>query len=206
MVFVGGTVTALYPLEEGVDVRPTTDVDCVVDVATTAEYYALASKLRNLGFRERSEEGAPNCRFFVRGVRVDVVATADTGIGPTNRWYKAAVAAANVHQLGALKVRAIAPIYFVATKLEAFRGRGAGDYQSSHDLEDLLLVIAGLESLREEIRVAESEVAKVVRSELVDLRQIDAFVDSVPGHFDGDHAGQARADRILAWIKALSSP
>ena len=203
VVFVGGTVTALYPLEDGVDVRPTTDVDCVVDVATAADYYAFANKLRKLGFRERTEEGAPNCRFVVRDVRVDVVATADTAIGPTNRWYKAAVAAAEVHPLGALKVRAIAPIYFVATKLEAFRGRGAGDYQASHDLEDLLLVIAGLGSLRDEIYTAASEVARAVRSELAELRKIDAFVDSVAGHFDGDYAGQVRADRILAWIKAL---
>jgi hypothetical protein len=62
VVFVGGTVTALYPLEGGVDVRPTVDVDCVVDVATTADYYAFVERLRSRGFRECMDEGAPLCR------------------------------------------------------------------------------------------------------------------------------------------------
>jgi hypothetical protein len=35
VVFVGGTVTVLYPLAQGVDIRPTVDVDAVIDVATT---------------------------------------------------------------------------------------------------------------------------------------------------------------------------
>lgn len=37
VVFVGGTVVAFYPLEGGPDVRPTVDVDCVVNVTTTSE-------------------------------------------------------------------------------------------------------------------------------------------------------------------------
>ena len=42
-----------------------------------------------------------------------------------------------------LRIRVVTAPYFVATKLEAFRGRGRGDYISSHDLEDLLAVIDG---------------------------------------------------------------
>ena len=37
VMFVGGTVTALYPLEGGMALRPTLDVDCVVDLATSVE-------------------------------------------------------------------------------------------------------------------------------------------------------------------------
>jgi predicted nucleotidyltransferase len=67
------------------------------------------------------------------------VATANTGIGPTNRWYRGAVAAATSYSVAPdLDVRAITPLYFAATKLEAFAGRGRGDYQASHDLEDVL--------------------------------------------------------------------
>lgn len=139
IMFVGGTVTALYPLEGGMALRPTLDVDCVVDLATTADYYAFVERLRALGFRECTDENAPLCRRVYGDIRVDIVATSATGIGPTNRWYRDVFAEAAVHSLESiLEVRAITPLYFVATKLEAFRGRGAGDYQASHDLEDIL--------------------------------------------------------------------
>lgn len=205
-VFVGGTVTALYPLGSGVDVRPTFDVDCVVDLATTAEYYAFVARLRRRGFTECTDENAPLCRLIYAGIRVDLVATTDTGVGPTNRWYADAVANAAVHRLADdLEVRVITPLFFVATKLEAFRGRGRGDYLASHDLEDVLTVLAGLAELRDQVRREDNTVARAVRAELVDLRAKDAFIDAIPGHFEGDGTGQAHADEVLAWLASLAT-
>lgn len=207
VVFVGGTVTALYPLEGGVDVRPTVDVDCVVDLSTTVEYYAFIARLRARGFTECTDDGAPLCRLVYAGVRVDIVATAATGIGPTNRWYTKAVAAPAVHRLSeGLDIRAITPIFFVATKLEAFRGRGRGDYLASHDMEDTLTVLAGLPALREQIAHEPTLVACEVRAELVALRDKESFIDAVPSHFEGDAVGQARADEVLAWLATLREP
>ena len=56
VMFVGGTVTALYPLEGGMALRPTLDVDCVVDLATTADYYA------SLVLRGHKARGVPRAR------------------------------------------------------------------------------------------------------------------------------------------------
>ena len=97
VVFVGGTVVALYPLEGGADVRPTVDVDCFVDVTTLGAYYAFVERLRYLGFEACTDEGAPLCRLVVSGIRVDVMGAADTALGPTNRWYAEAIAAAEPH-------------------------------------------------------------------------------------------------------------
>jgi hypothetical protein len=207
VVFVGGTVTALYALDGGADVRPTVDVDCVIDVATTAEYYAFVDRLRGRGFRECTDEGAPLCRWTCAGIRVDITATVDTGIGPTNRWYRDAVANAATYSVANdVEALAITPIYFVATKLEAFRARGNADFLASHDLEDLLTVIAGCGPLRDEIVASEREVTRSVRAELRELARKDAFIDAVPAHFDGDANGQALADALLAWIAALTKP
>jgi hypothetical protein len=184
-------------------VRPTDDVDCVVDVATTAEYYAFVARLRALGFSECVDEGAPLCRLVHAGIRVDVVATVDTGVGPTNRWYRAAVAGATRFTVDRVDVLAITPLLFVATKLEAFRGRGALDYQASHDLEDVLTVIAAMPSLRDQIDSGGDATALEIRRELAALASIEAFMDSVPGHFDGDDAGQARAALATSWLKSL---
>ena len=156
------------------------------------------------GFSECTDEGAPLCRRGFANIRVDIVATADTGIGPTNRWYKQAALEATLHEVAPdLKVLAITPIYFVATKLEAFRGRGGGDYQASHDLEDTLLVLAGLPLLREQLGTETMAVAAAVRAELIALRASEAFIDAVAGHFEGDLAGQARANLVLQWLATL---
>jgi hypothetical protein len=132
------------------------------------------------------------------------VGASATGIGPTNRWYRDAFAEAAVHSLeSAIEVRAITPLYFVATKLEAFRGRGGGDYQASHDLEDILTVLSGLARLREQIVAEGTTVATFVRSGLFELAAKEAFIDAVPAHFEGDLIGQARADLVLAWLSSL---
>jgi hypothetical protein len=206
VVFVGGTVTALYPLEGGSDVRPTEDVDCIIDVATTAAYYAFVQGLQSKGFAPCTDEGAPLCRLVCRGTRVDVVGTEPTGVGPTNRWYRDAMVEAATYPVAVdLEVRAITPVYFVATKLEAFEGRGEGDYQASHDLEDALFVLAGLPDLREQIARGSSQVERAVRVELAALATKASFIDAVRGHFEGDNAGQARASRVVAWLATLST-
>jgi hypothetical protein len=205
VIFVGGTVTALYPLEGGSDVRPTKDVDCVIDVATTHEYYEFVARLKGRGFQPCTDEKAPLCRLVYASIRVDVSATVDTSIGPTNRWYRDAVANAATYAVAAdVEALAITPIYFVATKLEAFRGRGGGDFQASHDVEDALTVLAGLRPLRAEVGTSNVAVAVALRRELADLAKRAAFIDAVPGHFDGDVTGQVLADALLTWLAELA--
>jgi hypothetical protein len=57
-------------------VRPTKDVDVVVAVASYAEYQVkIGSALRDAGFVECTDEGAPICAWKVDGIRVDVMPT-----------------------------------------------------------------------------------------------------------------------------------
>ncbi len=83
---------------------------------------------------------------------LDVLPLDEKILGFSNRWYKPALDSALVHELGPdLRVRVVTAVYFSATKLEAFAGRGKSDYQSSHDLEDLMAVVDGRAELVEEI-------------------------------------------------------
>jgi hypothetical protein len=189
----------------GADVRPTIDVDCIVDVTTLGAYYAFIARLRSLGFETCTDEDAPLCRLVVSGIRVDVMGSADTALGPTNRWYADAIATAETHAVACgVEVLAISPIYFVATKLEAFRSRGGGDYLESHDLEDVLTVIAGLPSLRADVELAGSVVARTVRGELSLLAAREPFLEAIWGHFEGDGAGRARAASVVAWLRTIA--
>lgn len=51
--------------------------------------------------------------------------------------------------------------YFLATKIEAFKGRGRRDFWASHDLEDLIFVIDGRSTIVEEAQKREALASRV---------------------------------------------
>ena len=52
-VFLGGATTELYVTDSAVtDIRPTMDVDVIVEVGTFAKYAALEQSLRDLGLQQ----------------------------------------------------------------------------------------------------------------------------------------------------------
>ena len=56
IAFLGGATICLYLSEiADDDIRPTNDVDCVVDIKTLQEYYSLSEQLRQLGLEECKE-------------------------------------------------------------------------------------------------------------------------------------------------------
>jgi hypothetical protein len=61
-------------------------------------------------------------------MKLDVMPIEERILGFTNRWYRAAMDAAQDAELQAgLRIRVVTAPYFLATKLEAFRGRGKRD-------------------------------------------------------------------------------
>jgi hypothetical protein len=91
-------------------------------------------------------------RILQKGTILDVMPLDPKILGFSNLWYKPALDSAVVHELEAdLRVRVVTAVYFCATKLKAFAGRGKNDDQSSHDLEDLMAV-AGRTSRRDPCR------------------------------------------------------
>ena len=121
----------------------------------------------------------------VGGIRptkdIDVMPTDEAVLGFSNRWYRPAIASARRVRLGELTVKLIAPVYFVATKLEAFHGRGRGDHSASHDLEDLITVVDGRPELVDEVGRGAEDVRSYVAGELGTLLNTRAFVDALAG-------------------------
>ncbi len=58
VAFLGGAAVSLFVSDPAV--RSTKDVDLIVEVASRLSYYGLADRLRERGFREALEEGAPS--------------------------------------------------------------------------------------------------------------------------------------------------
>ena len=125
-VFVGGATVSLYATDAGLaaEVRPTDDVDIVVELASYKGYAELDERLRSLGFINDIESGVI-CRYIIKGLIVDVMPVDPSIIGFSNRWYKEGFENAVQHVLDEqTTVQIFSLPYFVASKWEAFKGRG----------------------------------------------------------------------------------
>src|SRR5205085_5613086 len=58
------------------------------------------------------------------------------------------------------------PPLFIATKLDAFHGRGGGDIVASHDLEDIIAVVDGRREIVSEVAAASADDREYIASEL----------------------------------------
>lgn len=69
-------------------------------------------------------------------LKVDFMPDASSILGFTNRWYSSAIeSATEVPLKSGVLIRVVEPVHFIATKLEAYLGRGNGDLLVSHDVE-----------------------------------------------------------------------
>jgi hypothetical protein len=207
LVFVGGCVTGLLITDEAAgEPRGTIDVDAIAEITSYAQYAAFGERLRRLGFNEDAREGAPVCRWVQGGMILDIMPLDENVLGFSNCWYKPAMEASVMRKLrDDLEIRVITAPYFVATILEAFRGRGRGDFLGSHDLEDVVSVIDGRDSLSSEVRDAAAEVRDYVRREIAKLLASPAFIDALPGLLLPDLASQSRIGIVLGRLQQLAS-
>lgn len=206
MVFLGGCATGLLITDAAAPpIRVTRDVDSIVQVASLAEYHRLSSKLRQLGFQEDTSEDAPLCRWRADLVILDVMPTDSRILGFGNRWYTPALEHAVVVKMPSGKlIRMVSAPYFLITKLEAFDGRGNGDYLMSHDIEDIIAVLDGRPELVDEVRVAEPKLVSELADRFKGLLGENRFVDAVSGHMPTDEASQARVALVLDKIKEIA--
>jgi hypothetical protein len=207
LVFVGGSTTALLITDKAAaEVRPTYDVDAIAEISSYAAYADFSERLRRCGFTEDVSEGAPICRWRQKKTILDVMPLDEKILGFSNRWYKSAMDSAVVHELEPdLCVRVVIAVYFCATKLEAFAGRGKHDYQSSHDLEDLMAVVDGRPKLAEEIHSGPEDVRAYIATEFGKLFATREFLDALPGYLLPDQASQARLSILLERLQKIAA-
>lgn len=66
MVFVGGAVAELYVNNPAAsEIRPTVDIDCVVEISSRLQFSRLEENLRARGFKNDTSDGAPICNWIV---------------------------------------------------------------------------------------------------------------------------------------------
>ncbi|WP_417598191.1 hypothetical protein [Oceanospirillum sp.] len=192
VAFVGGCTTALFVTDEVTleNIRSTDDVDLIIHVIGYSGFNQLQRQLQVNGFRnampEPGDEDEPICAMKLGQLRVDFMPDDEAVLGFTNRWYRNALEHAEDHRLNDdVVIRLVDPVYFVATKLEAWKGRGGGDTLGSRDLEDILNVVDGRPELTDEIHQGPEDVRAYIAEEFRTLLENSMFEYAVSSQADG---------------------
>lgn len=83
---MGSATVSLYADRMAEEVRPTDDIDILIELWAHKEYAAIEEQLRKIGFVNDQESGII-CRYTIQGITVDIMATGEDVLGFTNKWY-----------------------------------------------------------------------------------------------------------------------
>ena len=183
LVFVGGQVAELLITDPAATrVRPTDDVDVICEVTGRSEYAHLSDQLRSLGFMEDRTQGAPICRWRLGTDILDVMPADGSILQFENSWYGLGIRTASQYEIAAdLYIRVVSAPAFLATKWEAFTDRGQSDWYGSHDLEDIVAVVAGRGEIVNEVADTEPSARQYIASEAQALINSKVSQDVIAG-------------------------
>lgn len=185
VIFIGGATTSLYVDRMAEEVRPTNDVDIVVELWAYKDYAAIEEQLRLMGF-ENDIESEIICRYKVQGIIVDVMPTGENVLNFSNRWYPEGFINAIDYKIDdEVTIKIFDVTYFIASKLEAFKNRGKKDGRTSSDFEDIIYVLANRRSVWEDMETAKTNVNAYLKNEfkiLIANPYFDEWVDAHAGY------------------------
>lgn len=198
VVFLGAATISLWITDEAAPaLRPTADVDVVVEVTTLAEYNRFEARLRAAGFRD---EGSVLGRFLVGpdDLQIDAIPADGSILGFENHWQRASLPEAVERSLpSGAAIRCVSPAYLLATKLEAFASRGGGDYLGSPDFEDIVALVDGRAELVTEVNASDSALRRYVVAELSSHLGSGRGRDAVIAHLEHGRGGRQRAEAVV---------
>jgi len=205
VAFLGGAIVGLLLTDPGAPTpRATRDVDLIIEVLSRADHERLEARLLEFGFREVAENGVVvRCRWTIEGVLVDVMPTDEAILGFSNSWYLPALQHAQRVIVSDTSLRVVSAPYFVATKLEAYRRRGDGDFLGSRDIADVIAILDGRKELVDELAAGPRDVREFVAREFRAMLDRGELDDAVSAHLRPDPAIQGRASLVLGQLHQI---
>jgi predicted nucleotidyltransferase len=198
-VFVGGATVSLYADRPAVEIRPTEDVDILVELLNYNDYAAVEVQLRSKGFINDVDSGVI-CRYKVQGVTVDVMPTGGA-LGFTNQWYEEGYKTAMDYNLeNGYYIKIFQPVYFLASKMAAFNNRGGGDGRGSTDFEDIIYLLNNRTTIWKELREAVGDIAVYLKKQFGGLLENPYIDEWISGNLE-----QNEQQRTITIIGELNS-
>jgi predicted nucleotidyltransferase len=119
-------------------------------------------------------------------------------LGLKSHWQASAVPhAVECHLPSGILIRAASPPYLLATKLEAFAGRGSSDPIASRAFEDVITLLDARAEIVQEIHTASTEVRAYLARQLAALQLMPDFLTIVAAMLRPDRASQARVEAVV---------
>ena len=206
VVFVGGaTIPVWVTTASAPALRATEDVDVVSEAVSYAAVADLEDRLRAQGLRN---DPAVICRWRQpqSGLVLDVMPADAAALGFTNRWYAAVLCERVEHQLPSRRRVFVAPpALLVATKIEAWRGRGGGDLLASRDAEDIVRLVDGRDRLVDEIAASSVDVREAIAGGVAQIlahRDCDYLLEGALAGYGA--AARPRADRATDRLQRIA--
>lgn len=167
MVFVGGAVAELYADNPAAsEIRPTIDIDCVIEISSRLKFARLEENLRARGFKNDMSEGAPICRWIYKDIKVDVMPTDPDVLGFSNKWYQDGIENKITKMIpNGTEVFVFPPEYYLAAKFEAHNARGGNDLRQSHDFEDIIYILDNCSDIPGNISASNPNVKQYLKNE-----------------------------------------
>ena len=185
VVFVGGATVSLYADRMAEEVRPTDDIDILIELWAHKDYAAIEEQLRKIGFANDQESGII-CRYKIHGITVDIMATGEDVLGFSNRWYPDGYKNSVDYRIDdEHTVRIFSAPYFIATKLEAFKSPNRKDNNNglySTDFEDIVFVLENRFSVWDELNEAPADLKEYLKHEFRQLLQNPLFEEWIDAH------------------------
>lgn len=181
MVFAGGTVAELYANNPDLSgIRPTLDIDCVIELSSKTAHVKLEENLRAKGFANDTSKGAPICRWIYKNIKVDIMPTDSDILGFSNQWYSEGIENKISKTLpDETEIFIFPPAYYLAAKVEAHKGRGGNDLRQSHDFEDIVYMLDNCSELLDDITNADNSVKTYLKEEFQNLLLNDNLIEGI---------------------------
>jgi hypothetical protein len=201
IVFIGGATISLY-LDEisAIDARPTNDVDCVINITPRNKYYLFEEELRQIGLEQ--DKGKIICRWRYQELIIDIMPDDPSILGFSNSWYKPGIKKSIIYTLPSGQKINIFPVtYLLASKIEAFNSRGNRNFYTSHDLEDIVLLMDGCPNLEQEIEQGDIKVKKFIKTWV--KSEFENLLEIAPSQLPFASKNAGREQLILELIQRL---
>lgn len=206
VVFIGGAIAPLLQTDPPFgEARPTKDVDAVIASSGYGDVGRLHEALRALAFRQVLRE-TPHLHRWTSpdGDWLDLVPSGGHPGGSGQRWDRLALDSSVRIDLGdGIVVRHASAPAFLGLKWAAYGDRGAADPFASHDLEDILALVASRATIVEEVAATAEPLRAFVVAGAASLVGDVRLPDLLAGHLNNaqDPAGTAR--RVLERLRAV---
>lgn len=203
VAFLGGCATGLHVTDAATmnDIRMTDDVDLVVSAVGYSAWSTLQKTLRSRGFKENMN-ASYTCSMQLGELQVDFLPDDEAALGFTCQWYKEGLVHAIKYPLTeSIYIKLLNAPYFIATKIDAYYGRGNNDLLASKDIQDIFSVIDGREELTLEVQQSDPSLQLFIAENLLKFNQQNDFDYVIQAATNGDrgreHVIRERIDVLL---------